>query len=179
MNGKEEVRQKLKIKRRYFSGVRREFADGCILDNFIAAYGEFESFLIYNSFADEADTKLLIKTLLSLGKRVYLPRVEGDNIVAVPYGKTQKGAFGIEEPEGQAVNANIDVTVIPLLAVNERGFRVGYGKGFYDRYLKDKPTLKVGLGYFFQIEDFNEDERDERLNSFVCEKGIFYYATDV
>ncbi|MDE6597909.1 MAG: 5-formyltetrahydrofolate cyclo-ligase [Clostridia bacterium] len=178
MNGKDEVRKKLKIKRRYFSGVRREFADGCILDNFLLAYEGYDSFLVYNSFADEADTKLLITTLLSLGKRVYLPRVEGENIVAVPYGKTRKGAFGIDEPEGQAYFGKIDVTVIPLLAVNERGFRVGYGKGFYDRYLKDKPTQRVGLGYFFQIENFNEDEPDERLNSFVCEKGIYYYGTD-
>ena len=177
MNGKDEVRYKLKIKRRYFSGVRREFADGCILDNFIAAYADFDSFLIYNSFADEADTHALIETLLSAGKRVYLPRVEGENIVAVEYGKTQKGAFGIDEPCGQAFEGNIDVTVIPLLAVNERGFRVGYGKGFYDRYLMDKQTYKVGLGYFFQIEDFKEDGRDEKLDSFVCEKGIFYYAT--
>lgn len=178
MNGKDGIRQKLKIKRRYFSGVRREFANGCISDNFLAAYGEYESFLVYNSFGDEADTKALIKALLSLGRQVYLPRIEGENIVAVPYGKTRRGAFGIDEPEGQAYFGNIDVTVIPLLAVNERGFRAGYGKGFYDRYLKDRLTQRVGLGYFFQIDDFKEDERDERLNSFVCERGIFYYGTD-
>ncbi len=46
---------------------------------------------------------------------------------------------------------------LPLLAVNERGYRIGYGKGFYDRFLKGRSTVKVGLGYAFQIENFTED----------------------
>ncbi len=178
MYGKDEVRKKLKIKRRYFSGVRREFADGCISDNFLSAYSAFNSFFIYNSFTDEADTQRIIKLLSEAGKEVYLPRVEGENMVAVKLGQLQKGAFGIYEPCGQAFDKDIDVTVIPLLAVNERGYRVGYGKGFYDRYLKNKRTLKVGLGYFFQTEDFKEDEWDVKLDTFVCEKGIYYYGID-
>lgn len=97
-------------------------------------------------------------------------------MVAVPYGKTRVGAFGIEEPEGQAFEGDIDVTVIPLLAVNARGFRVGYGKGYYDKYLKGKNTLKAGLGYAFQIEEFEEDGWDIPLDLFLCEKGIYYYG---
>ena len=69
------------------------------------------------------------------------------------------------------------MTVIPLLAVNGRGFRIGYGKGFYDRYLKDKRTKKVGLGYSFQIESFEEDKWDIPLDLFLCEKGIYYYES--
>lgn len=176
---KDEIRKKLIIKRRYFENVRRETADLAILDNFLNAFENYESFFIYNSINTEADTKLIINALLDAGKRVYLPRVEGDNIVAVPYGKTEKGAFGIPEPQGQAYAGDIDITVIPLLAVNEQGYRIGYGKGYYDRYLKDRRTKKVGLGYFFQIEDFKCDEWDVPLDLFLCEKGIYYYATDV
>ncbi len=178
MNGKEEIRYKLKIKRKYFSGVRREFADGAILDNFLNAFLSYDSFFIYNSFSTEADTKGIIAELLSAGKKVYLPRVEGDKMVAVPYGETKAGSFGIEEPAGKPYKGKIDVTVIPLLAVNERGFRIGYGKGFYDRYLKkDKRTKKVGLGYSFQIENFEEDKWDVPLDLFLCEKGIYYYES--
>lgn len=173
---KDYLRRKSKIKREYFQNVRREVADDDILQNFLAAYGKYESFFIYNSFGTEAGTSLLIATLINAGKKVYLPRVEGDNIVAVPYGKTKKGAFGIEEPEGQAFGGNIDVTVIPLLAVNGRGYRLGYGKGFYDRYLKGRKTRKVGLGYSFQREDFEEDPWDEPLDEFVTEKGIYYFG---
>ncbi len=92
---------------------------------------------------------------------------------AVPYGKTQIGAYGIEEPSGQAFEGEIQVTLVPLLAVNKKLYRVGYGKGYYDRYLKNRRTLKIGLGYSFQIEEFKEDEWDEPLDAFVCEKEIY------
>lgn len=173
---KDELRYKLKIKRRYFQGVRREVADKNILFNFLSAYGNFNSFFIYNSFGDEASTSGIISALLDADKKVFLPRMEGENIVPVPYGETRKGAFGIEEPAGQAYTGEIDVTVAPLLAVNERGYRIGYGKGFYDRFLKERHTRKVGLGYSFQIENFTEDAWDEPLDEFLTEKGIFYFG---
>ena len=76
MGGKDELRYKLKIKRRYFEGVRREYADLAILDNFIAALAEGgqESFFVYNSFGTEASTQLIIERLLRLGKAVYRSR---------------------------------------------------------------------------------------------------------
>ena len=177
MSVKDDLRYKLKIKRKYFDGVRREFADGAILDNFLNAFLSYDSFFIYNSFSTEADTKGIIAELLAAGKKVYLPRVDGDKMVAVPYGETKVGAFGIDEPSGKPYKGKIDVTVIPLLAVNERGYRIGYGKGFYDKYLKDKRTKKVGLGYAFQIDSFQEEEHDVPLDLFLCEKGIYYYET--
>ena len=173
---KDEIRYKLKIKRKYFQGVRRTYADEVILNYFLQAYGGFDSFFVYNSFGTEADTKVLISALITLGKRVYLPRVEGESIVAVPFGQTSAGAFGVEEPTGQAFSGDIQVTVVPLLAVNPRGFRTGYGKGCYDRYFKSAKTLKVGLGYSFQQEEFPEDGWDEPLDEFICEKGIVKYA---
>lgn len=173
---KDEIREKLKIKRRYFYGVRREVADANIRDNFFAAFGSFDSFFIYNSFGTEADTKEIIKELLSLGKKVYLPRVDGGIIVPVPYGEMKKGAFGIEEPTGQAYSGDIEITVAPLLAVSERGDRIGYGKGYYDKYFKTAKTKRVGLGYYFQFEDFCGDGRDEPLDMFLCERGIFGFG---
>lgn len=172
---KDEIRRKLKIKRRDFQNIRREAADAEIFENFMSAFKKHGSFFIYNSFGSEADTKKIISVLLKADKRVYLPRVEGDNIVAVPYGTMRVGAFGIEEPVGQAFAGDIEVTVIPLLAVNGRGYRIGYGGGYYDRYLKGRNTLKAGLGYAFQIEDFEEDGWDIPLDAFLCEKGIYYY----
>ena len=65
--------------------------------------------------------------------------------------------------------------VIPLLAVNSNGYRIGYGGGYYDRYLKDirtKNTKKVGYGYHFQLTEFTADEWDEPLDFFVNEEGV-------
>lgn len=175
MCDKDGLRNKLKIKRKFFQGVQREFADYAIAQNFLSAYGHYDSFFIYNSFSSEADTHYIISRLIEEGKKVYLPRIEGEDMVAVPYGETVKNKSGIEEPKGHAYTGKIDVCVIPLLAVNERGYRIGYGKGFYDKFLKKNETLKIGLGYFFQIEEFEEDAWDERLNGFVSEKGIYSY----
>ena len=174
MKDKEKLRAYLKNLRSDFLGEERAQADNAILQNFLGHFKKFNSFFIYNSFKYEADTNLIIAELLKSGKKVYLPRVEGENMVAVPYRKEmQKGAFGIYEPQGQAFEGDIEVTVIPLLGVNSQGYRIGYGKGFYDRYLKDRKTLKAGLGYSFQMTEFKQDEWDIPLDYFVCEKGIY------
>lgn len=174
MKDKDELRKYLKTLRANFKGELRERADEAILQNFLRLCERYESFLIYNSISSEADTVQLVSCLFSKGKRVFLPRVEGENMVAVPYSSDmQVGAFGIKEPQGQAYNGEIEVTVIPLLGVNSGGYRIGYGKGYYDRYLKHRKTLKVGLGYSFQITEFEQDSWDIPLEYFVCEKGIY------
>ena len=71
---KSELRAKFKEKRRNFNPLLRKEADKLIADKFISAYGKYDSFFIYNSFGTEADTKAVISALLSLGKKVYLPR---------------------------------------------------------------------------------------------------------
>lgn len=173
---KDKIRKRLLKERAEFRGENRRAADLAILENVMAALSGYDSFFVYNSFSGEADTSRIISALLNAGKSVYLPRVEGDKIVPAPYGQTVKGAFGIEEPTGQAFKGSVQVTVTPLIAVNAKGFRIGYGKGFYDRYFEKAATLKVGLGYVFQICDFKEDGWDVPLDMFICDKGIIEYA---
>ncbi|MCH5146727.1 MAG: 5-formyltetrahydrofolate cyclo-ligase [Clostridiales bacterium] len=174
---KNEIRKKQKLNRKNFGETERQEADRAILKTFIEAFSKYDSFFIYNSFSTEARTDLIIEELVKAGKRVYLPRVEGENIVAVPYVKDgfKVGAFGISEPTGQAFEGEIDITLVPLLAVNSKGFRIGYGGGFYDRYLRGKNTQKVGMGYFFQLEDFEEEPHDVPLDKYLCERGIFNF----
>lgn len=172
---KDEVRYKLKIKRRYFQNIVRQEADRVLVETFLSAFGDRDSFLLYSSIGDEARTDILIDELLSQGKKVYLPRVEGDKMVAVPYGDLRRGAFGISEPEGEAFYGAIDIVVTPLLGINPRGFRLGYGKGYYDRFLEMHGFFAVGYGYDFQRESFDEDEWDKPVRAFVSEKGVYYF----
>ena len=163
---KDDLREKYKIKRRYFGNIVRDEADRNIL-------------FIYRSFGSEASTRMITEELLARGKRVLLPRTEGEVIVPVPYGQLKRGRFGIEEPAGAPYEGAIDVAVVPLLAVNSRGYRLGYGGGYYDRFLHGKNILKVGLGYRFQLTDeFEEDAWDEPLDEFICERGIFRFGRD-
>ena len=70
MSDKCQLREKLKIKRRYFQGVRREIADAEILNCFLKAFSAYDSFFIYNSFGTEADTQNIIRELVKAGKKV-------------------------------------------------------------------------------------------------------------
>lgn len=181
---KEQLRYKYKVKRRYFQHSAREVADGALADTVMAAFSAQDSFLVYYSYGTEADTHALITRLLDAGKRVYLPRVEGKNLAPVQYFGDEsalvKNAYGIYEPAGQAFTGQIDVCITPLLAVNSRGFRLGYGGGYYDRYFAANPQiLKVGLGYFLQFTDeFIEEDFDKPLDLFVSERGIIYFGRE-
>lgn len=179
---KERLRYKFKIKRKYFQHSAREVADGANRDAVLQAFGNKQSFFVYYSYGSEADTRGLIKGLLAAGKSVYLPRVEGEKIVPVRYfgdeSSLTKNTYGIYEPQGEAYVGAIDVCITPLLAVNSRGYRLGYGGGYYDRYFAATPALlKVGLGYFLQVTDeFEEEISDEPLDLFVCERGFIDFG---
>lgn len=182
---KDDLRYKYKIKRKYFQHSAREVADGAIADIVMQAFGYAQSFFVYYSYGSEADTHALIKRLLLAGKRVYLPKTEGKNVLAIEYNGDEdalkKNAYGILEPCGQAYDGEIDVCITPLLAVNYNGFRLGYGGGYYDRFFAEHPQiLKVGIGYKLQITDDEfEEENDVPLDIFVCERGMTTFGRNV
>ncbi len=174
---KDSLRQQYKSMRSAFSGNGRLIADGRILQNFLCGFGGYQSYFVYHSCRGEADTLALVSLLLRLGKTVCLPRVEGKDMVAVPYGALKKGRFGTMEPCGAAFGGDIDVTVTPLLAVGKNGERLGYGGGYYDRYFAYARTLRVGLGYSFQLtEKAFSDDGDVPLDAFVSENGVLRFG---
>lgn len=151
---KARIRKSKRRARASFSGEKRAAADEAIYNNFIASgfIEKYDSFFVYNSVNSEADTKRLIKTLVSLGKKVYLPRVIGNIMEAVPLGdKLIRSPFGIEEPVGNAFRGDIDMAVIPAFAFDLCGCRIGYGGGYYDRFLANRKIFKVLCAYDFQF----------------------------
>ena len=116
---------------------------------------EKSNFFIYNSIKNEVETNGIISTLTALGKTVAFPLISGDNLIsAIP--KSSEfvlDRFGCKTPAYYTVMKSVDVAVIPLLACDENKNRVGYGKGYYDRFLKDKNCIKIGLAYDFQVID--------------------------
>jgi 5-formyltetrahydrofolate cyclo-ligase len=94
--------------------------------------------------------------------------------------KLKKNSYNIPEPiDGIEIQTRqIDVVFIPLLAFDTRGNRVGYGKGFYDRFLKNcKPeTLKIGLSFFdAEIEIFETTDNDIQLNYCVTPETVYKF----
>lgn len=133
--------------------------------------------LIYRSFSSEAPTDKLIECLQEKGYKVYCPRVDGENMHAVPFGEnTTVSRFGIQEPIGEPFDGEMDLAILPLLAVDEQGNRLGYGKGFYDRWLeKNERTKRIGYCFDCQVIKSVPCERtDKKLDMVVTEKRWFF-----
>jgi 5-formyltetrahydrofolate cyclo-ligase len=110
------------------------------------------------SFGSEVPTEPLIGALHQRGATVALPRIEGGDLVAVafaPGDPTRATSFGALEPVGEDTirPADLDVIVVPGVVFDVRGTRVGYGAGYYDRFLRRTEAFTVGLGFDLQVVD--------------------------
>ena len=116
-----------------------------------------ETILMYYSLADEVNTHEAVDALVRSGKTVLLPRViDGENMEIRIYESRDDlapGHYGIMEPTGKLYTCyeNIDVAVVPGMAFDAAGHRLGRGKGYYDRFLpKATHAYKIGVCFDFQ-----------------------------
>jgi 5-formyltetrahydrofolate cyclo-ligase len=137
----------------------------------------------FASTLEEIDTDPLLKRILTEGKTLLLPFIRGEGAEAViamaPVKDLDRdlaeGRFGIREPSPEARNGEApepDLILVPGLAFDLRGGRLGKGKGFYDRYLSGARGLKAGVGYDVQITDKNLplDAHDQPMDAVVTDK---------
>lgn len=121
-----------------------------------AAFLMADRVLMYHSLPDELSTREFIRRWAPR-KHFYLPRVNGLNLEILPYDESRLaiGSFHIEEPTGAdtASITDMELVVIPAVAYDRRGNRLGRGKGYYDRLLASCAATKVGVGYDFQLLD--------------------------
>ncbi|MGE5404421.1 MAG: 5-formyltetrahydrofolate cyclo-ligase [Candidatus Saccharibacteria bacterium] len=113
------------------------------------------------------------------GLTVLLPRVQKDVLQAIEFkgwNQTEAGSFGIPEPEGKPYPLErIDAVIVPGLVFDNHGYRLGYGKGYYDSFLPRLrgDALKCGVAYDFQLVDnIMPTERDVGLDVLVTESEI-------
>ncbi len=103
--------------------------------------------------------------------------MHGVNLEVLPYNRSslRLGAFQIEEPQGDDVRdiSSIELIVVPGVAYDRCGNRVGRGKGFYDRLLASTHATKVGVGYDFQlVDDIDSEPHDVVMDLVVTEHEI-------
>ena len=131
--------------------------------------------LLYHPLPGEVDTTLLLDNAMNMGKRVLLPKVVGDELELRIYtpDSLQRGAFGIMEPIGQLFPVEsyheIDLAIIPGVAFDRHGTRLGRGKGYYDRLLSLSPNAyKIGICFPFQmLEHLPSEPHDILMNEVV------------
>ncbi|MDR2935887.1 MAG: 5-formyltetrahydrofolate cyclo-ligase [Rikenellaceae bacterium] len=131
---------------------RRVMARIEVLPQFAAA----RTVALYHSLPDEVDTHAFI-VKWSREKTILLPVMQDDGYLELcPFTPTslRPAAYGIYEPQGEAWPCGaIDMIVVPGVAFDRTGNRLGRGKGFYDRFLKRTAACKVGVCFDFQLLD--------------------------
>lgn len=135
--------------------------------------------LLYHSLPDEVQTHEFIERWYP-HKRIVLPLVKGEELEFRYYeGKDslQVGAFGIEEPKGTAVeNLNeIELSIIPGVAFDRTGNRLGRGKGYYDRALAQLQSHNIGVCFHFQLfPHIPIEETDRPMHEVWTEQGCVF-----
>lgn len=153
---------------------RREEAKAALLTSLLFALDPFSYVLSFVSFRSEIETSLLNEKLSQQG-RLLLPKMEGEDLSLYLVRDLSKELslhpFGLLEPKSELCQ-KIDpglvfVALVPALAFDEDRFRLGYGKGYYDRFLAHHPNiLSWGVGYREQkIDRLPRDKSDHPLTA--------------
>ncbi len=141
---------------------------------------------LYYPIKNEVMTQTIFQRAIEGGLKVYFPRVEkGINLYEVNGPEDlQKGSWGISEPSRHcpelAEDSSLDLLIVPGIAFTEDCYRIGYGKKFYDQFIRDRlpNTPTVGLAYEYQmIDSFLVEEWDQRLQGVMTENN--FYSTDI
>lgn len=139
-----------------------------------------ETVALYSPIKNETDTEEVYHFAIQSGKSVFYPRVNGDVLeffLVRDLSELAPGRFGVLEPSpasAQIPPEELDLIILPGLAFDRKGSRLGYGMGYYDRTLNKTEALnRVGFCFSFQLRgDIPEGEHDQRVGHVVTEKGF-------
>ncbi len=136
--------------------------------------------MLFSSFGSEVSTRGAIEALAGAGTQVALPVVAGTDLRSVlfrPGDVTRTARYGAAEPVAapEVPPAALDVIIVPGLAFDREGFRVGYGRGYYDRFLaRTRPSApRIGIAFAVQLVDaVPHRDGDERVDAIVTERDM-------
>ena len=158
---------------------QKQFIDQALTERLLQHpfYQEAEVIATYLSFSHEFQTQELIEQTLKDGKKVLIPKTypkgRMDFVVYNPQ-QLVKTSFGLLEPQGdlEVVDASqIDLIHVPGLAFTTEGYRIGYGGGYYDRYLEHFPGHTLSTIYPCQIQDFIPENHDIPVQEVLIDEG--------
>ncbi len=141
-----------------------------------------DTVLCYVSTPIEVDTRGLINALLKMGKRVAVPRCEGGQSEMNFYfieslDDLSPGSFGVDEPDPQKSimvgKTENTACIVPAFMFDKSGYRLGYGKGYYDRYLSEYKGVTIGVCYNANfVDELFHGKYDRTVDLVVTEKEI-------
>ncbi len=179
---KQETRKRLLEKRNYLTQEEVEEKSKQIIENLkdLDEYKKARKIMFYISKEKEVSTIELIKELLETKeKTVCVPKVNDEKELEVhsieSFDKLEKGSYNILEPvkDNPVDLDDIDIIIVPGAAFDKKGNRLGYGKGYYDIFLKKVNGKKIGLAYDFQlIESVPTNSDDVGMDIVVTEYSL-------
>jgi 5-formyltetrahydrofolate cyclo-ligase len=146
----------------------------------LAEYASARTIIGFSAIQKEIDPGDLLAQARASGKTVGLPRVVGDQLDLHEYrdvSELEEGAFGILEPAASApviAADSVELVIVPGLAFDTRGHRLGYGRAFYDRVLPQMArAFRVGFAYDFQVVmELPDDAHDVPMHAVVTDQRV-------
>lgn len=178
---KQQLRSLLKQKRAALSAASRQSAAAIITDRILPlpAVQQARSIFIFISYGNEVNTHGLLKHFLEQGKRLAVPKILPEKtMIAVPFSAWEElvpGELGILTPRSsQADNGHFDVVITPGLGFTPAGYRIGYGRGYYDKWFASHSSgCRIAVCFDAQIvEDLPVDATDVPVDMIVTEKRV-------
>lgn len=182
---KKQLRADLLARRRALSPQEKAQMDQCIVSAItsLVSYRYAEILLLFYPRPDEIDTRPLFAAAIAAGKKVAFPRCLADGKMDFFFVESENdlvaGTYGIPEPSADRPRFDPDggtksvLMAVPGLAFDSNGYRLGYGKGYYDRYLEHRDITTAGLVYAeFVLPSLPKGRYDLPVHFIVTEKGV-------
>ena len=183
---KQKMRIELTAKRAEISSLSGDVFSEKICRNLekLATYRYADSFLFYYPLKNEIDVRSALERLLKKeGRRVYLPRcIKGSQGLMDYYeikslDDLEEGSFGVMEPKAECrlerYFSKNTVCIVPAIAYDKEGYRIGYGKGYYDRFLRHFDGTKIGVVFSELVFDYlPRGKYDNAVDIIITEKGM-------
>ena len=176
---KAELRKQVLQEMKTLSQEQKQAMDRALTERFLKHpfYQEAKVVAFYLSFPHEFQTQELIEQALKDGKKVLIPKTyPKGRMEVVVYHPQQlvKTSFGLLEPKGdlEVVDpSQIDLIHVPGLAFTTEGYRIGYGGGYYDRYLEHFAGHTMSTIYPCQVQEFNSENHDIPVQEVLIDEG--------
>ena len=185
-NNKKFLRKAFKDKRSKINLTQYQYLCNCIYNNFInLKIWDKDFFHIYlsNDSKKEVSTNDIVSLLMKKNKKVIVPKIFDDQLIHFEIDLNTEfmiNELGIREPvtDVKFDKSLIEIIIVPLLVFDRKGHRVGYGGGYYDRFMSDAPNnvVKIGLSLFEPVDEINDIyENDIKLNFVVAPSKIYSF----
>ena len=184
---KDELRQQMKARRAAVSAAQAEQAAIAVIEHVkpLVQGKKRRQVGLYHPVSSELDTLPLAHFLSRAGCRLSLPVVRGrtEPLTFRPWNINERlvvGQYNIKVPVDRGLSVAPDLLMVPLLAFDDKGHRLGYGGGYYDRTLErlraEKPVLAVGLAHDFQqVAPLPVHAHDQRLDHIATPAGLLTF----